>query len=72
MNWLYRAIPLIVVFGLVLLAPFWYRALRNRRAEADEQRTVAHNRRVLGRRARTIAGANPALPAPRSAAGERP
>ena len=70
MSWLYWAVPLMVVFGLILLSPLWFGALRNRRHEEDEARTVAHNRRVLAGRRRAPAG-GPGTSMGRARAGSR-
>lgn len=52
MSWLYWGIPLIIVFGLALLSPFWFGLFRGRRHEENEQAMVAHNRRLLAGRNR--------------------
>lgn len=70
MSWLYWAVPLMVVFGLLLLSPLWFGALRNRRHEDDEARTVAHNRRALAWRGRP-AGGRPGTSMSRARTGSR-
>lgn len=50
MTWLYWGIPLMVVGLAVALVPLLMGMKRHEKMLDDEERSVAHNRRVLGHR----------------------